>query len=83
MKDLITKPQNNVNQNSKELIYAVVLHIAMAFLGFIASRGVILDTLMPFGIVMLGGCTAVFLPSIATGAFVGYFIPAVSGGGFR
>ena len=83
MKDLITKSQENVKPNNKELISAAILHISMAALGFVASRGVVFNTLMPLGLVMLGGCTAVFLPSIATGAFIGYFIPAIGNGGFR
>ena len=83
MKDLITKSREDLSTNSKDIISAVILHISMALLGFIASRGVIFETLMPLGLVILGGCTAVFLPSIATGAFVGYFIPAIGNGGFR
>lgn len=83
MKDLIKKPQDRTGGNSKEVVSAIILHIFMAIFGFIASRGIIFDTLMPSGIILLGGCTIVFLPSIALGAFVGYFIPAVTSGGFR
>ena len=67
----------------KEFVSAISLHILTAVLGFISSRGVILGALMPFGLVFAGGCSAVFLPSVATGAFVGYFIPAANSGGFR
>lgn len=83
MKDLITKFQSDVTPNSKDIFSAVILHIFMAAIGFIAARGVIFDTLMPSGLILTAACTAAFLPSIATGAFVGYFIPAVSSGGFR
>ena len=83
MKDLTTKPKQELNLNKKELAAAAALHIFTALLGFIASRGVILENLMPFGLCLVGGCTSVFLPSIAAGAFVGYFIPAIGNGGFR
>ena len=83
MKDLITKSKDGFKKNSKEVISAAILHICIAILAFIASRGVIFDTLMPLGLVLLGGGSLVFLPSIATGAFIGYFIPAISSGGFR
>lgn len=83
MKDLTTKPKQELNLNKKELAAAAALHIFTALLGFISSRGVILENLMPFGLCLIGGCTSVFLPSIAVGAFVGYFIPAIGNGGFR
>ncbi len=83
MKDLITKQKNDISTNGKEIAYAIILHIFVTLLGFIASRGVVFNSLMPFGLVMVGGCTIVFLPSVAVGAFIGYFIPAISSGGFR
>ena len=83
VKELIKKTQKSYSADGKELVSAILLHIFIAALGFIASRGVILDTLMPFGIIFLGGCSSVFLPSVAVGAFIGYFIPAASSGGFR
>lgn len=83
MKDLVTKTQEAIKQAPTVNFSALSLHILIAILGFIASRGVIFDSLAPFGLVFVSGCTAVFLPSAALGAFVGYFIPAVSSGGFR
>ena len=83
MKDLITKSKTDITANGKDIVYAVILHICMAAFGFVASRGVVFNSLMPLGLITVGGCTAVFLPSIAVGTFVGYFIPAVSSGGFR
>ncbi len=82
MKDLVTKAQITINKTYTNSL-AISLHILMAVLGFIASRGVIFETFMPFGLVFVGGCTAVFLPSTATGAFIGYFFPAASTGGFK
>lgn len=82
MKNLTTKSRSGTILKA-EFVSAAVLHSAMAIFGFIAAHGVIFKTLMPFGLVLVGGCSCVFLPSVATGAFIGYFIPAVSNGGFR
>lgn len=83
MKDLATKSKEEFKLGGKEIVSAAILHITMALLGFVASRGIIFENFMPFGLVILGGCTPVFLPSIATGAFIGYFIPAIGTGAFR
>ena len=80
MKELIKRTQENYKTNKKELVGAVSLHILTAAFGFIASRGIILTTLMPFGLVFVGGCSTVFLPSVAVGAFMGYFIPTDESG---
>ena len=83
MKDLVKQAQDKVAPYGKEFVSALGLHILMALFGFVASRGVIFESLMPFGLVFLGGCSSVFLPSVAIGTFVGYFIPAAASGGFR
>lgn len=83
MKELIKNAQEGTLPSAKDILSAVSLHIFTAVLGFVASRGIILGTLMPFGLVFLSGCTSVFLPSVAVGTFLGYFIPASITGGFR
>lgn len=83
VKELIKKTQENYKSGGKELASAISLHILTTVVGFIASRGLILGSLMPFGVIFVGGCSITFLPSIALGAFSGYFIPAASSGGFR
>ncbi len=83
MKDIIKTSQKVISPNSKELASAISLHIFSAIMGFVASRGVIFNSLMPFGLIFTGGCNVAFLPGIAAGAFVGYFIPAANSGGFR
>ncbi|MBE6810152.1 MAG: hypothetical protein E7521_03730 [Ruminococcaceae bacterium] len=83
MKDLVTKAHNIQLKSSEATISALLLHICVAVLAFVASRGVILESYMPFGLVIVGGCTSTFLPSSAIGAFIGYFFPAVSTGGFK
>lgn len=82
MKDLVTKAEKT-DLDKKDIVRAAVLHLLAALTGFTASRGVILNTLMPFGLVFAGSCSTPLLPSVATGAFIGYFIPAVNNGGFR
>lgn len=83
MKDLVKKMQEGTALCSKEFISALSLHILVGVLGFVASRGAVFETLMPFGLTFAGGCSSVFLPSVAIGVFVGYFLPAVGSGGFR
>lgn len=83
MKDLVAKTQEITQTSSKEFLSAISLHILMAVFGFVAARGVIFDTLMPFGLIFLGGCSTPFLPSVAVGSFLGYFFPAIGSGGFR
>ena len=83
MKDLVTSMQKNISEKNVADISAISLHILVAFLGFIVARATIFESMMPFGLIFVGGCTAVFLPSTAIGAFLGYFIPATSSGGFR
>ena len=83
MKDLVTSMQKNISEKNIADISAISLHILTAFLGFIVARAVVFESMMPFGLVFAGGCTAVFLPSTAIGVFLGYFIPAAASGGFR
>ena len=83
MKDLVKQTQDKVAPYGKDFVSAIGLHILMAILGFVASRGVVFESLMPFGLVFIGGCSNVFLPSVTVGSFIGYFIPATSSGGFR
>lgn len=67
----------------RELSVVVISHIIFGVLGILASRAVILGSLMPFGLSLVAGCPLEFLPSVAIGAFLSYFIPAVGEGGFR
>ena len=83
MKDIIKTSNKAIKIGQKEKLAATSLHIIVGALGFLASRGVVFDNLMPFGLVFAAGCTQVFLPSVATGVFLGYFFPAASSGGFR
>lgn len=83
MREFIKTAQKAIKPDNKDFTEALGIHILTAVLGFVASRGVIFETLMPFGLIFLGGCTTIFLPSVSIGAFIGYFIPAANSGGFR
>lgn len=71
------------NLKTYDIISAASLHIAMAVLGFICSRTVISDKLLPFGMSFISGASLTYTPAAAIGVFVGYFIPATGVGGFR
>lgn len=66
-----------------EMTQAIFSHILAAFVGFISTKAVALGSLLPFGLSFMAGCSQIFCPSVAIGAFIGYFIPAVGSGGFR
>ncbi len=71
------------NYTVKELSVAVTTHIFVGLISAIASRGIILNDLIPFGISFLGGCAPTFVPAATLGAFISYFIPASGSSGFR
>ncbi len=81
--NLVKITQDKENSNHNALLSALSLHILTALLGLVSARGIIFETLMPFGLIFTGGCNTVFLPSVAVGVSVGYFIPATGSGGFR
>ena len=83
MKDFVTKTDSQLQLKTQDMISAAILHICMLLLGFISSRAVVFGNLMPFGISFMAGCGSVYIPSIAIGAFLGYFVPAIGQGGFR
>jgi len=83
LKDIVKIPDKTQNYTIKELSLAGIAHFFAALSGFAASRAVVLDKLLPFGISFLAGSSATFTPAAAIGVFVGYFIPAVGSGGFR
>lgn len=66
-----------------ELSAAVFSHIISGVIGFISSRAVMPGQLIPFGVSFTAAVPYEYLPSVAIGAFAGYFIPAIGSGGFR
>ena len=71
------------NFTFKEMAVAGAGHFLTGLAGLAASRAVVLGRLLPFGLSLVAGCSLTFTPAAAIGAFLGYFFPAVSSGGFR
>lgn len=80
----ITNSKNAVERiRSTPVSAAVFSHIIAGALSFISARAISPVGLIPFGVSMVAAVPYEYLPSAAIGAFLGYFIPAISGGGFR
>lgn len=83
MKELIKNSEVLAQIKSGELTAAVISHIVACGLGLVCSRAAIDGNMLPFGVSALAASPGAFMPSVAVGSFIGYFIPAISGGGFR
>lgn len=83
MKDTISLSGKTNNLTVKEFILAALPHLAMGTLCLAASKAVVLDKLLPFGLAFLSGSSITLTPAAAIGTFLGYFIPAVGNGAFR
>ncbi len=83
MKDIVRISSKAQDYTLKELASGIALHTVVFLAGIAASRAVVLERLLPFGIAFLAGSTVVYTPAAALGAFIGYFFPAVGNGGFR
>ena len=70
-------------QELPDNLIAAIAHIAVAIISFTASRATVLTALTPFGLSFIAGCPEIFTAAAATGAFLGYFFPAINGGAFR
>ncbi|MBR0467171.1 MAG: SpoIIE family protein phosphatase [Clostridia bacterium] len=80
----ITKSSGIISKiKTGEKTAAILSHIIFGVVSIITSRAVMPKGLVPFGVSMVAAAPYEYLPSAAIGAFLGYFIPAVSGGGFR
>ncbi len=83
MKDIVKISGKIENFTFKEILSASVSHILVGVATLAASKAVVLDRLLPFGLSVLAGSSSVYTPAAAIGAFIGYFIPAVGNGAFR
>ena len=83
LKDIVKISNKIENFTFRELAFASAGHIIVGLAGAAASRGVVLGRLLPFGLSIVAGSSVTFTPAAAIGAFLGYFFPAVSNGGFR
>ncbi|MDD6478335.1 MAG: SpoIIE family protein phosphatase [Oscillospiraceae bacterium] len=83
MKEFIKGNNLSKSIGLSEIGFAVISHIGVSLLTFIASRAVILNTFTPFGISFLAGAPTVYTAAAAIGSFISYFLPAIEGGAFR
>lgn len=83
MKEIVKISNKAENYTMRELLIAGLTHGSAFLAGLISSKAIVLDKLLPFGVSFLAGSSLVYTPSVALGAFVGYFIPAVGNGAFR
>ncbi len=83
MKEVTLKNEEKTTLIKNDTLAALFTHIALAVIGFVASRSVVLGSLMPFGLSFAAGCSLTYLPSVTIGAFISYFFPAGAVGGFR
>ena len=83
MKEFIKGNNLSKSIGFSEIGFAVISHIGVGLLTFIASRAVILNTFTPFGISFLVGTPTVYTAAAAIGSFISYFLPAIEGGAFR
>ena len=83
MKEYVKIIGNTEKLGTKEIFIAAATHFLIGLCGFAASKAVVLNKLIPFGISLMAGCPIVYMPACAIGVFVGYFIPAVGNGAFK
>lgn len=83
MKDVLKIETKVSSEKVRDIAGLASKHIIAAAAAFAASRAAVFSSLLPFGISFVGGMPLPLAPAAACGAFLGYFIPAVGGGGFR
>ncbi|MBQ3547538.1 MAG: SpoIIE family protein phosphatase [Clostridia bacterium] len=83
MKDIVKISNQTVKLSSKDIALAVVQHTVLGLCGLFATRAVVMDRLLPFGISFLAGTPLSFTPSVAIGVFLGYIFPVVGNNGFK
>ncbi len=83
MKEIVKVSNSAEKLKPKEILIAALSHFLVGLCGFIATKGVVMDKLLPFGMSLVAGASLTYTPASAIGVFVGYFIPAVGNGGFK
>ncbi len=83
MKNIVKISNGLENYKPNEIALAFLYHFIIGAAGFIAARSIVIDKLLPFGLSFACGCSITYTPAAAIGVFIGYFIPAVSSGGFK
>ncbi|MBR3908682.1 MAG: SpoIIE family protein phosphatase [Clostridia bacterium] len=75
MKEIVKISQRGERLKTKDFVMGLGLHFLIFVFAFAASKGVVWDKLLPFGISFVAGCPLSFTPACALGVLVGYFIP--------
>ena len=83
MKDVVKVSTKIEDFKPKGLFLAAFSHFLGGVCGFVFSRAIVLDKLLPFGISLIAGCSLIYTPACAIGVFIGYFIPAVQNNAFK
>ena len=83
MKENIKEIKIKKQSRENEQIMAIICHISVAIISFVAANARVMSSLTPFGLSFVAGCPSVFTAASATGAFLGYFFAALKGGAFK
>ena len=73
MKDVTRNAPSRTLGGNRDLVYAVAWQTLSVITGLIASRAIIADRLIPFGLSLVAGIPAVYVPAAATGVFFRIF----------
>ena len=83
LRELVKTTTEKEPVKKEEVVLAGVLHVSAAVAGLIASKATVSGSMIPFGLSFLAGCPQSFVPAVSIGVFIGYFLPAITGGAFR
>ena len=83
MKDIVKISERFENKTTDELFKEIIEQIIYAVIGFVASRALVLGKFVPFGLSVLSAAPLTYTPAVATGVFLGYFVPVNNSSGFR
>ncbi len=83
MKESIKEKQSIIKPGVAEIMREVGKQSLAALAGFLMSRGVVFQSIAPFGLAFVAAAPTDFLALSAFGAFVGYLLPLTGEGVFR
>ncbi len=83
MREIVKVSNSTEKLKPKEILIAALSHFLVGLCGFISTKGVVMDKLLPFGLSFVAGASLTYTPAGAIGVFIGYFIPAVGNGAFK
>ncbi len=83
MKDIVKISNQTVKLEARDIAFAAITHAFVGLCGFFATRAVVLDRLLPFGISFIAGVPLTYTPAATIGIFFGYIFPIVGNSGFK